>query len=58
MSRGRYLDYECAVAAARAQLNQAIFATAGDEGRAMTVEQAIAYAIDESDPPAQSPRAR
>jgi predicted ATPase/transcriptional regulator with XRE-family HTH domain len=40
-------DYEHAVAAARAHLDAATFDTAWAAGRAMTVEQAIAYALDE-----------
>jgi predicted ATPase/class 3 adenylate cyclase len=40
-------DYERAVAAARAHLEAATFDMAWAGGRAMTVEQAIAYALDE-----------
>jgi tetratricopeptide (TPR) repeat protein len=40
-------DYERAVAAARAHLDAVTFDTAWSVGRAMTVEQAIAYALDE-----------
>jgi predicted ATPase/class 3 adenylate cyclase len=39
-------DYDRIVAAARAQLDEAIFAAAWAEGQAMTLEQAIAYALD------------
>src|SRR5262249_3364815 len=38
--------YEHDVAAARAQLDTAAFAAAWAEGQAMTLEQAIAYALD------------
>jgi len=38
--------YERAVATARAQLGEEIFATAWEAGRALTVEQAIAEAVD------------
>jgi tetratricopeptide (TPR) repeat protein len=41
------LLYEASVASVRAQLNQEIFATVWAEGRAMTLEQAIAAALDE-----------
>jgi hypothetical protein len=37
------------VATARAQLSEAAFAAAQAEGRAMTLEQAIAYALEGSD---------
>jgi len=36
-----------AIAAARAQLDDAAFKGAWEEGRAMTLEQVIAYALDE-----------
>jgi hypothetical protein len=39
-------EYERNVAAARAQLGEEAFAAAWAAGRAMTVEQAIAYALD------------
>ena len=39
-------NYERSVAAARAQLDDATFAKAWAEGRAMTMEQAIAYALE------------
>ena len=38
--------YQQGVAAARAQLDDKTFAAAWAEGRAMTLEQAIAYALD------------
>ena len=38
--------YERSVAAARAQLDEAAFAAAWAEGRAMTLEQAILFALD------------
>jgi len=50
--------YERAVAAARAQLGEEAFAAAWAEGRAMSLDQAIAYALDESDPPTEWPRGR
>jgi hypothetical protein len=37
-----------AVAAARRSLDEEAFATAWAEGRTMTLEQAIAYALEES----------
>ena len=40
-------DYDRDVASARAQLDEATFATAWTEGRAMTLEQAIGIALDE-----------
>jgi hypothetical protein len=43
-SIGKHTDYYDR-AAARAQLDDATFAAAWAEGRAMTVEQAIAYAL-------------
>jgi non-specific serine/threonine protein kinase len=42
----RRADYDRDIAAARAQLDQAAFATAWAEGRAMTMEQVVAYALD------------
>ena len=39
--------YDRDIAVARAQLDEATFAAAEAEGRAMTLEQAIAYALDE-----------
>jgi predicted ATPase/class 3 adenylate cyclase len=41
-------EYERDVAAARAQLDEATFAAARAEGRAMTIEQAVAYALEDS----------
>ncbi len=43
-------DYERAVAVARAQLDAATFDAAWATGRAMTVEQAITYAMDADSP--------
>jgi tetratricopeptide (TPR) repeat protein len=40
-------DYDCDVAALRAQLDEATFAAAWAEGRAMKLEQAIAEALEE-----------
>jgi len=37
------------VAAARSQLDEAAFATAWAAGQALTLEQAIAYALEEPD---------
>ena len=42
-------DYERDVAAARTQLDEATFAVAWAAGQAMTLEQAIAYALSEGD---------
>jgi hypothetical protein len=39
--------YERAIAAARAELGEEVFGTARAEGRAMTFEQAVAYALSE-----------
>jgi hypothetical protein len=39
-------EHEGQVAAARARLGEAAFATAWAEGRAMTLEQAIAHALE------------
>jgi hypothetical protein len=39
-------DYDC-VPAARATLGEDLFAATWTEGRAMTLEQAIAYALEE-----------
>ncbi len=46
--------YEHDVATARAQLDAATFAAAWAAGRAMTLEQAIAYALNEDDESAES----
>jgi tetratricopeptide (TPR) repeat protein len=43
------IRYECSVAAARAQFDDAVFVAAWPEGRAMTLEQAIAYALEGND---------
>jgi len=54
-----YRDYyQRMVTAARALLHEATFAAVWAAGRAMTLEQAIAYVLDESDPPAERPRGR
>jgi non-specific serine/threonine protein kinase len=47
--------YESAITMARAHLDEAAFAAAWAAGRAMSLEQAIAYAQDERDPPANQP---
>jgi hypothetical protein len=52
---GERLGYERAVATARAQLNEATFAAHWAEGQAMTLEQAIVYALEGSDV-AESPQ--
>jgi tetratricopeptide (TPR) repeat protein len=44
-------EYERNVAAVRAQLGEAAFEAAQSEGRAMTAEQAIAYALNEAGAP-------
>jgi hypothetical protein len=41
-------DYDRDVAVARAQLGETAFAAAWAEGRAMTLEQAVAYALEEA----------
>ena len=40
-------EYDCGVAAARAGLGEEAFAAAWAEGRAMTLEEAVAYALEE-----------
>jgi hypothetical protein len=40
--------FEAALAATRAQLDQAAFAAAWAEGQAMPLEQAVAYALEEA----------
>ncbi len=40
------LEYERSVAAVRSTLSEEAFAAAWAEGRAMTLEQAIAYALE------------
>jgi predicted ATPase/transcriptional regulator with XRE-family HTH domain len=47
-------NYEPSIARVRAHLGEATFAMAWAEGQAMTQEQAIAYALGESEPPAES----
>jgi predicted ATPase/class 3 adenylate cyclase len=42
-----HIDYDRVVIAARTLMDEATFATAWAEGHAMTLEQAIAYALDE-----------
>ncbi|HEU5101638.1 MAG TPA: tetratricopeptide repeat protein, partial [Roseiflexaceae bacterium] len=42
-------DYERSLAVARVQLDEATFAAAWAAGRAMTLEQAMAYALEESE---------
>ncbi|HJZ49985.1 MAG TPA: hypothetical protein VKE41_22575, partial [Roseiflexaceae bacterium] len=43
---GAWIDYEQDVAAVRAQLDDATFAAAWEAGRALSLHQAIAYALD------------
>ena len=47
ISAAERAEHERALAIARARLGEAAFAAAWDEGRAMTMEQAIAYALEE-----------
>jgi predicted ATPase/class 3 adenylate cyclase len=49
MYRTDRADYERIVAAVRAQLDEEAFAAAWAAGRSLTLEQAIAYALEESD---------
>jgi hypothetical protein len=42
--------YERTVAEGRATLGEAAFAAAWTEGRAMSLDQAVAYALEETDP--------
>ncbi len=44
-------DYEARLAATRSQLGEEAFATAWEEGKAMTPERAIGYALSEASPP-------
>ena len=46
--------YDRAVAAARAQCDEATFAAAWAAGRAMPLDQAIAYALEDAPPPEKS----
>lgn len=46
MDRIKRADYDRAVAASRAQLDDRTFAAAWAAGRAMSLEQTIAYALD------------
>jgi predicted ATPase len=52
---GAVVDYARDVANVRSQLDESTFAAAWDEGRAMTVEQAIAYALEASAVDAEQP---
>jgi len=45
------VEYEQAVSNLRAQTDEAAFSLAWGEGRAMTLEQAIAYAVGDSETP-------
>ena len=45
---GNVLEYERTVAAAHAALSEEAFAVAREEGRAMMLEGAVAYALEES----------
>ena len=45
----RQLLPEAALVSTRAQLGQAAFAAAWDQGRAMSLEPALAYALEASD---------
>jgi tetratricopeptide (TPR) repeat protein len=47
LERVARLSYEHAVAAVRAQLGEEAFARAWQEGRAMSMEEAVAYALEE-----------
>ena len=42
------LEYDRALAAARAQLDEAAWNAAWAEGRAMTLEQAVTYALEDA----------
>jgi len=46
--RADAIEFERNVAATRAQLDEATFAAAWTEGKAMTLEQAIEYALEET----------
>ena len=48
MEPAEQADTERCIAAARAQLDETVFAVAWAEGQAMTLEQAIAYALEGS----------
>ncbi len=45
---GRRAEYEQDIGAGRAQLDEATYAAAWAKGRAMTLEQAVAYALEEA----------
>ena len=47
LSRADQIEHDRVVANARAQLDEATWETAWAEGRAMTLEQAIAYALED-----------
>jgi tetratricopeptide (TPR) repeat protein len=51
----QYSDMQQAIVAAHAQLDQAIFTAARAEGQAMTLEQAVAYALEGSTMDAELP---
>ena len=44
------IEYDRTAAAGRASVNDTAFVAAWAEGRAMTLEQAITYALSETDP--------
>ena len=44
-----YLVNEIDIAPCRAALGESEFAAAVEQGRALTIEQAVAYALEESD---------
>ena len=51
-----HYDYEGRLAAARSQLDEAAWEAAWSEGRAMTPEEAIEYALSEEEQPTPSPK--
>jgi DNA-binding CsgD family transcriptional regulator len=46
--------YETRLADARSQMGEAAFARAWDEAKAMTLQQAVAYALEREDPVART----
>jgi hypothetical protein len=50
---GEQADYDRMVSTTRAQFDETTFAAAWAEGQTMTLEQAIAYALNEGDSPTE-----
>jgi hypothetical protein len=52
-SPGDLADYEQDIAEARAAIGEEAFAAAWEQGRAMSLEQVVAYALEEDEDSAQ-----